>query len=486
MKKMIALVLALMMVLGLATTASAATTQTISVKSTDSHSYAVYQIFTGDLEDGKLVNVVLGENGKLPEGTTLAQALAALETVRGSADTAELAEILKYVDLTEDPVGTVNKDSSLSVTSGYYLLKDLGPTADNESYSLYIVEVVDDVEVNPKRGTIIPEKKVDDVNDSDATEEHNLKNEDSADYDIGDAVPFTLKATLPANYADFSVYKLVFHDEMEAGLTFLPETVQVYLGSTLLENTKYTLITETEDDCTFEIDFADLKKALPTAKAGDVITVKFSATLNAQAALGATGNANEMYLEFSNDPNWIPDPNAETPPPPPTDETPKDKVVVFTYQVVVNKVDQNNQPLAGATFELFKWDLATNAWVSLGQQVGGAGTQFVWNGIDDGKYKLEEVDAPIGYNKLDPIEFVITATHTEEAANPELITLSADNTFVADKTTGALTANIQNLPGAVLPETGGAGTTIFYIVGGLLVAAAVILLVTKKRMASAE
>ena len=41
---------------------------------------------------------------------------------------------------------------------------------------------------------------------------------------------------------------------------------------------------------------------------------------------------------------------------------------------------------------------------------------------------------------------------------------------------------IQNSFEALLPSTGGIGTTIFYVVGGVLVLAAIILLVTKKRM----
>ena len=40
--------------------------------------------------------------------------------------------------------------------------------------------------------------------------------------------------------------------------------------------------------------------------------------------------------------------------------------------------------------------------------------------------------------------------------------------------------------GAVLPDTGGIGTTIFYIVGGLLVVGAVVVLITKKRMSDDE
>ena len=41
---------------------------------------------------------------------------------------------------------------------------------------------------------------------------------------------------------------------------------------------------------------------------------------------------------------------------------------------------------------------------------------------------------------------------------------------------------VENNTGAVLPETGGAGTTILYAVGGLLTVLAVVLLVTKKRV----
>ena len=41
---------------------------------------------------------------------------------------------------------------------------------------------------------------------------------------------------------------------------------------------------------------------------------------------------------------------------------------------------------------------------------------------------------------------------------------------------------ITNKPGAVLPSTGGIGTTIFYVLGGVLTVAAIVLLIVKKRM----
>ena len=54
-----------------------------------------------------------------------------------------------------------------------------------------------------------------------------------------------------------------------------------------------------------------------------------------------------------------------------------------------------------------------------------------------------------------------------------IIAMSATTAFAAD-------------PGAVLPDTGGIGTTIFYIIGGLLVVGAVVVMITRKRMSDDE
>ena len=528
MKKILALALALIMVLGLATTVSA---ETISTESSDTHSYEVYQIFKGTEEEGKLVEVTRGKNSSLANEDGVAAALAALEAANGKTDAEKLDVILNYVNLGSEPYGTVTKAAPLTTAEpGYYLLKDLGrdgqtTNPDGITKSLYIVKVVEDVEIAPKRGTVIPEKKVDDVNDSiSADDEENgalaeQPNQDSADYDIYDMVPFTLKATLPEYYAEYSVYKLVFHDKASAGLTFQPNTVKVYLNEVDEDNlitSGYTVNSTPTDGDTFDLEFTDLKTAVPTAGANDTIIVKFEAQLNEGAVVGAVGNSNELTLEFSNDPNWVAEPDGENPPPPPpTDKTPTDKVVVFTYQVVVNKVTKNpnfdknvpagennpeNIPLVGATFALYKYDADAKVekdedkWIKVGEDIVGTNfSTFTWKGVDDGKYKLVEVDAPSGYNKIEDIIFEITAEHTEEGAEPELTELDG-GIFTAvtegegdDMTyTGVLTTDIQNNPGAVLPGTGGVGTTIFYIVGGLLVAAAVVLLVTKKRMATAE
>ena len=49
-----------------------------------------------------------------------------------------------------------------------------------------------------------------------------------------------------------------------------------------------------------------------------------------------------------------------------------------------------------------------------------------------------------------------------------------------------MTTSIVNRQGALLPEAGGIGTTIFYILGGILVVGAAVLLITKRRMGASE
>ena len=104
---------------------------------------------------------------------------------------------------------------------------------------------------------------------------------------------------------------------------------------------------------------------------------------------------------------------------------------------------------------------------------------FKIEGLDAGGYKLRETAAPAGYNIL-----------TEDVSVG--ITSAADNTgttltaTVADTSTVEKVAYIaiQNNSGAELPSTGGMGTTLFYVIGGILVLGAVVLLVTKKRAGS--
>lgn len=487
-KRVLALLAALALVLAMAVPAFAdkANQYTISVPAGSSHTYKVYQIFTGDYSAGKLSNIKWGQNSKnrgvdVGVDTKVAQRvldeLAAVNTTTAT-DADKLRVIEKYADLSGEGMATVSDGNSVDATAGYYLFKDTTATGDNE---VYITEVVGNVSIKAKNSHVPGfEKKLKDTNDTEGT---TTDWQDVADHDIGDKIPFKLEGTVPADYdAEYTSYYFAFHDEEEAGLTFNKDSVEVYVDDTKI-TAGFEVKTSTNDGCSFEVVFSDLK-AIKDVHAGSKIRVEYTATLNENAVIGGNGNLNKAQLEYSNNPR---DKDSR-------DKTVWDNVVVFTYQVVVNKyansVEENNK-LPGADFTLTK-KLNGDTTKVIAAVKSPDGKQFTFKGLDDGEYTLTETVTPDGYNTIDPITFKVNANHeiTWEGAgdrNTLLKSLSGNKvtgqiTFTSDKGTGALTTNIINKSGTVLPSTGGMGTTVFYVVGGGLMAVAVVLLVTKKRM----
>lgn len=489
-RKLASLLLALIMVFALATTAFAAGTAAISAPE-GSRTYDVYQIFTGDLHEGVLSNIKWGKNGTGTKETAVDQTtLAALAAVNGKSDAEKLTEIQKYVKLDSEKFGTVSNGIPLTVPTGYYLIKDNGPVNDGEAYSLYVVQVVGPTTISPKVGTTTSDKKVKDTNDSAANSTTDWQ--DSADYDIGDAVPFKLSATIAQDYANYTHgYKLTFHDKEDTGLTFNASSVKVYVDGTEITS-GFTVVTENLDDgCTFEVRFANLKN-IASVKAGSIISVEYTSKLNNQAVIGSAGNKNTSHVTYTNNPND--EQTAEN------GKTPDDVVIVFTYQTIVNKVTKNPNydpaaegskeyiPLKGAGFTLYKKN-ALGTYEAVGSELKGEDmTTFTWRGLDDGDYKLVETTTPSCYNTIPDIEFTISAGHVDSDI-PYLNTLSGNvtsgtATFTAVVNDGSLSTDVVNNSGTQLPSTGGMGTTIFYVLGSVLVIGAVVLLVTKKRMST--
>ena len=485
MKKITAVILALALILSLSVSALAVENTTISVAEGDTRTYAVYQIFTGDLDGDTLSNVKWGVNGTGTAGEAVPQeTLDLLASLSNATDKDKLAQIEALVNMGEgtEPFGTVSADAPLTAPTGYYIIVDKGAVAEGEAYSLNLVQVVGPTTITPKVGEVTSEKKVDDENDSvaDDPETEAVEGEDatdwqdSADYDIGDEVPFKLTGTVPTDYNNYTTYYYCFHDVQSAGLTFNPETVKVYVDGTEITE-GFEVVTECEDNCTFEIKFADLK-AIAAVQAGSVITVEYTSTLNDAAVLGAAGNPNTMDLEYSNNPNGEG-----------TGRTPEDKVIVFTYKVVVNKIDgESKEALAGAGFTLYKKN-AAGKWVAVGEELtGNELTTFVWNGLDDGQYKLSETTTPAGYNTMADIEFTISAEHDVESADPKLTVLDGGVLGTGEVSTGAITKDIENNKGTVLPETGALGTVMFITIGAALAMAAAVFMITRKKMSVYE
>ena len=506
-KKLASLLLVLVMVFALATTAFAEeTTYSITINnSAKDHTYEAYQIFTGDLSGTTLSNIVWGSGVSEAGQTALGDAAAKAETLKTEADAKAFAKaVAPYLTTAAGSANTVTDGKYVisGLAAGYYLVKDQDGslTGDNDSYTEYIIQVVGNVTATPKSDVPEVQKKVKDINDSTDTTKTDWQ--DSADYDIGDSIPFQLKATLADNVSSYTTYKVVFHDTLSKGLTYNNDA-KVYIDGTETNGFTVTATVNADGTTTLTVSCDDVK-ALGAGNSS-VITVEYTAKLNENAVLGSAGNPNEVYLEYSNNPNKSEEGNNET------GETPKDVVIVFTYKTIINKVDSENKPLTGAAFKLEKLikgkDGAADTWTTVKEfTVDETTTSFTFSGLDDGQYKLTETKTPAGYNTIDPIYFVIEATHDETADAPTLKTLNAyltdangnkqtemkDGESVnidlgtVDLTAGSITTTVVNKSGSELPSTGGIGTTIFYVLGGVLVLAAVVLLVTKKRMSGAE
>ena len=506
-KKLASLLLALVMVFALATTAFAEeTTYSITINnSAEGHTYEAYQIFTGDLSGTTLSNIVWGSGVSEAGQTALGDAAAKAETLENEADAKAFAKaVAPYLTTAAGSANTVTDGKYVisGLAAGYYLVKDQDGslTGDNDSYTEYIIQVVGNVTATPKSDVPEVQKKVKDINDSTDTTKTDWQ--DSADYDIGDSIPFQLKATLADNVSSYTTYKVVFHDTLSKGLTYNNDA-KAYIDGTETNGFTVTATVNADGTTTLTVSCDDVK-ALGAGNSS-VITVEYTAKLNENAVLGSAGNPNEVYLEYSNNPNKSEKGNNET------GETPKDVVIVFTYKTIINKVDSENKPLTGAAFKLEKLikgkDGAADTWTTVKEfTVDETTTSFTFSGLDDGQYKLTETKTPAGYNTIDPIYFVIEATHDATADTPALTVLKAyltdengnkktevkDGETVnidlgtVDLTAGSITTTVVNKSGSELPSTGGIGTTIFYVLGGVLVLAAVVLLVTKKRMSGAE
>ena len=488
-KKLLGLLLAAVMVLAMGTTAFAdEKTHTITAPN-NGHTYEVYQIFKGDYSEGDnsqkvLSNVKWGKNGTGTQGDNVSEEiLTELKNANGS-DTEQLAVITKYAKLqSSDKFGTVTYESPLEVPSGYYLIKDEDGSQENEqdSYTLYIVQVVgENITIAPKADVPTSQKKVDDKNDSN-TSEDGENWQDSADYDIGDKVPYLLTAQLPENVSAYTSYTLKFVDTMSKGLTYVKNSAEVFVNGASAGKVEPSSAPYSGEEAKYAggtvltWDFNNIKAAPYNAGDNAVITIKYTATLNENAVVGSDGNPNKMHIEFSNNPNGDG-----------MGKTKDDTNIVFTYKVVVKKVDEGKEPLPGAQFKLEKKQ-ANGTWEEIKRITisGEKENVFTFTGLDAGDYKLTESVTPDGYNTIDPIEFTITATHDIESDDPRLTSLNGNTTtgeitFTPNTSDGSLTTEVENKSGSTLPETGGMGTTIFYVLGAILVLGAGGLLIARR------
>lgn len=491
-KRSIALVLAMILTLAMSVTVFAAPNadqNTFSLtlnKAVKGHTYEAYQILSGDLSADKatLSNIKWGEGIKAEGQTALggdaagyAKKLA--DMGNNSKELKEQAQIIGANLASASGSVTVTDPDAKNVISnlkpGYYLIKDKDDSLQGqESYTEFILHVTDDVDANVKADVPSVEKKVKDTND---TTGETTGWQDSADYDIGDDVPFQLTATLANNIESYKTYSLKFNDTLSKGLDYNNDAV-IKLGDKDVTSYFTPSYDETAKTLTFTCD--DILAF--GAKNSDKIVVEYTAKLNENAVIGAAGNPNTVYLDFSNNPNNGGEGDRG--------KTPEDKVIVFTYKLTVNKVDKENKPLTGAEFSLFKKVNGKEELVEVKKilSTNAEGTVFGFTGLDDGTYVLRETKTPDGYNSIEDQTFTISAKHDENSDDPKLTALTGDVAsgsiinlgVMLEK--GELSTDVVNNKGSVLPSTGGAGRVAIYVIGAILVLGGGIVLVTKKRV----
>ncbi len=293
--------------------------------------------------------------------------------------------------------------------------------------------------------------------------------------------------------------KLIFHDEMSQGLTFINDTahpVNVVLSGQEAKATPTRTTTGWEvlandltDACDFHIEF-DKENFLDTIVVKDsTITITYYAQVN-ENAVKEDSSTNSAKLQYSNKDHYTPQ----------TDNT-----VTKTWELPIFKYKKGDGdtkvPLGGAKFQLQKdtagnkvmyfkatttttGDVTTTTYVYQGTLSSktdsvptGMVTEFVspdgtglitLDGLDSGTYYLVETEAPQGFNPMG-------GSLTVDIKSNGKITTGLSPVEHSQ-------AEVLNQSGNRLPQTGGIGTTIFYVVGSVMLVGAGILLITKKRM----
>jgi fimbrial isopeptide formation D2 family protein/LPXTG-motif cell wall-anchored protein len=532
MKKMMAFVIAMVMVLAMALPAMADPQNVdLNINAVDGHTYTAYQLFTGDLADDgvTLSNVKWGANVASSityedadgtktitpvVGDVVPQAvLDYLAGLNAKTATDPAQSTANIVDSWVAGTGFAITKEAKSVLTGYYVVRDAYTNPENPqdtTISTVMAQVVGPTTLTPKAGTTEHKKEVLDINDTTdvALDLSNLQNVDaskwsaSADHDFGDHVPFKLTTTIGSDFAKYNSYYLAVSDNLYDGLVLDQDSIKVYVdGELAVEGTEAGQYVLTKTGTTFKVEFGKLNGNAKAAAGKDVV-VYYTATLDADSAvIGNPGNWNESFAEFSNNPN-----GDQTG----TGKTPTVTAVVFTYKTVVNKIDKDKNPLVGAEFTLTKKlkDGSTAAVALIKYNKDGTvttktangtstsegdATKFSFNGLDDGVYILTETVTPDGYNTIDPITFQVVATHKKTERTGDVETLEVKNEdgsaftglieFTPVAAQGTISTDIVNQSGATLPSTGGIGTTIFYVIGGVLVVLAGIVLVTRRKSA---
>ena len=317
------------------------------------------------------------------------------------------------------------------------------------------------------------------------------KKADKETAEIGQVVKYTVTGAIPdtTGYAGY-VYKI--HDELSVGLDFVNDANGTALGTDATAvkvtvafkdatdasaaPTEATL--DSKNNKNMSLDLSAWVKANQTNK-GKEFTVTYYAKVNKNAVVT---NNNKASLEYGNNPND-------------TTTTKPSEAKTSTYPLDIKKINKNTSGLlAGAKFSLYRTaqdakdktnaitvsgsngsyvvdaDSKNTVFESVATKVGN-GYNLHLNGLAAGDYWLVETQAPEGFNKLtDPIKVTIT-----KAGDAEW------NVQKNDEPETDKIIDVENSTGSLLPSTGGRGAIAFAVIAALLVFGVVVSFIRDKR-----
>lgn len=519
-KKLAALMVAAMMALAMSITAFA---QTVALDTPDEdnatitinnaakgETYSIYKLFDATVNGDKIAYQCTGDIpteleaffSKDGDNVIPAESIVVKDAdgkITGTKMTPQLQDALEVWAANATVTNSAVSDgSALSFTGlpyGYYVMTT--SHIDQESAKAAI--------------TVTSTQPSADINDKNVNKPSAEKKVKEKSYSIGDTVEYT--ATFDTtNYLekDGKFYQVVDY--------VISDTLPEFLSN--VEITKITIDGKEHKVNDAVPQFEDKKITIPWAtgsagnytslyKQGAKIVMEYKAVLTSTTNIGIE-DINEVsiqpYVDKGNDN------------PDPWDDTWEDRAEIITYAAAIEKLDQDNKPLAGATFKIAGLTVeevkdengTTQAGVyrvvsydpesetaSAELSTDENGKLYILGLADKVDLVVTEFKAPDGYNKLTESvtlepqilskEIVETSGERHYDAYGNLVKEEASSTTskTVEKNLSDLDENaleIVNNQGSLLPSTGGIGTTIFYIVGAVLVIGAGVILVAKKRM----
>ena len=501
-RKLASLLLALVMVFALATTAFATepatptTTGSITItNAAKGETYKIYKLFDATVNaDGSSIAYTGTVPGSLSDYFTAdanGYISATNDAKEGDHMSERLEEALKVWTVTATPTSQADGDGTALNFKGLEL-------------GYYVVTTTQGDQLISVDSTM-PDVKIVDKNTSTPSDLH--KNASTKDVNIGNTVTYTVSFKT-SNYdgAGESAKEIVSYTIEDTLPDFLSN---VTVTSIIVDNDGSDTTTGDRDDVTVQfdnnkkinIDWYDKTENKFKYDNGATVTITYTAVVTEKAAIDGEGNTNKVTVTWTTKDGTQPGPGKL-----------EEKETIYTYAIALKKVSDNGRNLPGAVFEFPFYvksdaDATDGAYIYAGTDPSTGLTNrittpdsgvIVVKGVKSGSYNnIKEVTAPAGYNKL-TAPVTVEAVKTGSTSTHTTVYLDKDgniaNTETDRKTEvkvdiekiAAKPVVVVNKAGTELPSTGGMGTTIFYILGSILVVAAVVLLVTKKRMSDAN